>query len=454
MRTRHSFKRIFQAVIIGILAFDIYFFIMSKDLLAQKLLDGDINFALEKLNKNSLWNWQYAVDKDSGLPMVLFGSISNIYKGIPQDVAQNFLYDHPEIFGLEDCFYNYVLKETIKNSYATYLIYIQTYKEIPIEKSYLLISVTNKNRISMVKAKMFNNIHININSQISEEMAYNIALDDARKDSFVEEPGNIELVILPHQDNFLLIWKVQFKTDRFGGKTEYIISSKGKIINKKRIRVNFLHNNTIEDNPLLKDKEIIKALNSLGNIHLKAESINLLKKICIYEKNNSKDSVIQSVITSDLNISGGGNLLCILKILLNNNLLDTKLYYKFKHDIYKKKDNPLIQDKNKIDEKPNYSPVNPIYANQINPPSPVSKSSFPSTQSDMAAIIQMQVQDFQNIITLLYKSFAFNITVSMQRWRMDILKIQQAAFLNSNLSLAVAKTAKKICDKWDQYIQS
>lgn len=461
MKTKNFLKKVLKVVLVAAVSFGICFSSVSHNLYAVEIQDESIVCGLDELNRNSLWNWQVVVDKYSKMPKTLYGSLTNQYDVEQQKVAQKFLCDYllsANIFGLVDNFVDYKMVQTIK-MIGTYILYVQTYNNIPIEYSYLLVAVTSQKRISLVKSKIFNHLDINTNPQLGEAEAYNIAAEDAKGITDVVEPGVTELVIVPYKNNFLLAWKIQFKTDRFGGEINYIINDNGKILKKFHKKGHVLLRSKTEENSLLEEKEVVKTLKSLGNSNLITETKNLLEILLKYDQEPDKKIVSESIITADLNISGGENLLNILDILLKNNLLDEKLYYKFKHDIYKKKDDPLIQGKDKIDEKPKDNPINPIYSNQKNSPSPVSKPSFSSTQSDMLTMTQMQAQDIQNSVTSiyqmlalsLYQSFASsNTTASMKRWSMDILKMQQATSLNLNS----AKAEKKCYDKWTQYIQS
>lgn len=324
MKIKNIQKKIFKVAVVAVLSLGINSYFLPINSYAQEAVNFNVLQAVNELNSNSLWKWQVESDKNSELPKTLFGSLSNIYKGEPQKISHNFLYDYPEIFGLEKSYNDYAVKEIIKHKYATYIVYTQIYENIPVENSYLLISVTRNGRISLAKSKIFRQIDISTNPQLSEEAAYDIALNNAQKEAYIEEPGDAELVIFLYKNKFSLAWKIQFKTDRFGGEIKYIINDDGRILEKIHKRGHVLLRGNAEKNPLLRKKEVIKMLISLENNNLRTETEELLKILCKYEQEYNDELVSESVITADLNITSGRNIDHILGILRRYNISDYK----------------------------------------------------------------------------------------------------------------------------------
>lgn len=465
MKTKNLWKKIFKAAVTAVLSLGI----SSYSLYAQEVADVSILQAVNKLNRNSLWKWQVVADKNSKSPKTLFGSLSDTHEEQPQEIAHNFLYDYPEIFGLEQSSYDYVIKEVLKHAYATYILYVQTYDNIPVENSYLFISVTRNGRVSLVKTKKSHNINISTNPQLSENEAYNIALENAQEKVYVEEPGDIELVILPQQNKFSLAWKIQFKTDRFGGQIKYIINDKGEIIEKVQKRGHVFPIAAVEKNPLLKKKEVIKALISLKNNNLITETKNLLEILCKYEQEPDKKLISESVITADLNISNGRNLSRIIEILRKHNLMEQKSYCSLKLAIRKPNthlkpvktqinlnaSNRYLQKNIKSIKRPKPTPT-------LRPrPQTIFAQNGAGALTSTMQLAQLLNSDIQAMITCQYQMMAASFLKPMMslllrpnQHQFHRLTLSIQSICNLQIQLTIAKTAKKLADKWDMYVTS
>lgn len=74
--------------------------------------------------------------------------------------------------------------------------------------------------------------------------------------------------------------------------------------------------------------------------------------------------------------------------------------------------------------------------------------------SDIAAITNMQVQDYQNMLTVMTQMYAADQTQRMQRWKI-LQDAQTKTFeINQEVTLEIANTGKKLADKWDQFVLS
>lgn len=72
---------------------------------------------------------------------------------------------------------------------------------------------------------------------------------------------------------------------------------------------------------------------------------------------------------------------------------------------------------------------------------------------DLMAQMQLMNTDLQNAITIQYQMMAANNPQAMQRWK--ILQDAQAKTfgVNQDVTLNQARTAKKLFDKWETYVQ-
>jgi hypothetical protein len=74
-------------------------------------------------------------------------------------------------------------------------------------------------------------------------------------------------------------------------------------------------------------------------------------------------------------------------------------------------------------------------------------------QSDMLAITQMQVTDYQNMMTVMTQMYAADQTNRMQRWKI-MQDAQMKTFeINQTVTFDSANIAKKLADKWDGYVK-
>lgn len=304
-------KNVLKAVLVAVVSFGIVFGSVPKSVYAEEI--EAVKYTLDSLNSNSLWNWQVKIGEHTGLPSALYGSLTNQYQEEPQDVSRRFLFEYPEITGMGNSSIDYRMADTI-NMAGTYILYVQMYNGIPIEQSYLLFSVTRDHRVSLVKSKIFNYPEINTNPQLGDAEAYNIALADALKDVYVEEPGDTELVILPSQDTASLAWRVHFRTDDFGGELIYLIDDNGVIVEKIQKQDNE------GENLLINKDDVLKIFNSLDNPDVLNESkglVGILSRIA--PQDDYREIIAEAIITADLNVTGGQNLPQITETLKNSN---------------------------------------------------------------------------------------------------------------------------------------
>lgn len=326
METKKLLKRIFRVLSVAVFSIVISSYSIPLDLHAENLINEDVAYAVDELNTNSLWNWQIAFNEYTKLPELLYGALSKRYDVEPEKAAGNFLLDNAGLFGLEDPLYDFVMLETVQRKGA-YIVYVQTYNGIPVEYSYLLISVTHDNRISYVKYRIVNHIEINTNPALTEEEAYNIASEDARTIGYIEEPGEVELVILPDEEQTRLAWSVYFKAHESGTELRYLVGDNGIIIERAQEES---PGSSEKTDSIFNQEDVKRTLNSIGNDDILSESKVLVEILRNLQDDVSKQMVSEAVITAGLNLTGGNNLNNVIETLKANNMLNEETYNQLK----------------------------------------------------------------------------------------------------------------------------
>lgn len=182
----------------------------------------------------------FRINTKTQVAEVMYSTNQTVYKGMPEEVARQFLSDNKTIFGINNIS-DLKLIEVIESPGGNHVGFIQTYKGIPIFGSETVVSINNNNQVEIVTNGCLPIIAFkNTSPNIDKEKAISNAKLQIKliEQTLVAKP-KCELYVYPDSNYKMhLVWKVNLTTSEPSGDWQIIVdANSGKVMESKDIRV-------------------------------------------------------------------------------------------------------------------------------------------------------------------------------------------------------------------------
>jgi Zn-dependent metalloprotease len=167
--------------------------------------------ALENLRDNAPGRVKIRWNRRTGASQSVRGVLTDSQEGSGKDIADQFLSDNRELFGISEDASDLVFVETKERRGIKHIKYQQQYEELSIIGAEIVVHIDQANRVQMVNGSYNPDFEVEtVESPISEDDAVNAVLTALKTEESPE--AQTELVVYPKSGEYIRAYKVSLTT--------------------------------------------------------------------------------------------------------------------------------------------------------------------------------------------------------------------------------------------------
>jgi len=204
--------------------------LQSDQLFTQTLPDSLQLAALETFRSEYGEGWIVRWDKETGVPTSVFGGETTSIAKDPEITARTFLLKNSDLFKIDIDLSKFQLISVVERSQNTSVKFRQIHRNIPVYGAEFIMAIASQGNIVTASGRYYPvEFTLSTSPDVSETVAFNIAKTDFEQ-SVDLSLNQSELVILPHEGDFKLAWKLAVLARQPSASWSYFIDAKNEQI--------------------------------------------------------------------------------------------------------------------------------------------------------------------------------------------------------------------------------
>jgi len=175
-------------------------------------------------NKNFKYEGNRKINTETGQLAGVWCINHGPLTGTPEAMARQFLRDKNSLFGIKTDLADLVHQESRESLGGYHIRFYQEYQGIPIFRSGIVVSINKKHRVTTVMTNYEPNVKLaTVKASISDSDAVQIVCSTLKISGKLASKKESTLVILPTNDNYLLVYRVIIPVSEPPGEWEVFV---------------------------------------------------------------------------------------------------------------------------------------------------------------------------------------------------------------------------------------